>query len=163
MSSAAASILFDRVLDAAQSLGLLSENQRDSLTDELARGETTEREIAEEWGALVAAEQRVVNSKEAGNYLYRLVRSSERARGSESLIGAEAQTMVRTSRLSRSGAYCGVQGMDDTFIHLSTAAQVRKTALLYFKGARPFFRPCCPWLSLRARRRRRRPHAAQVQ
>ena len=142
-SSAAASLLFDATLDAAQSLGLISEAERDGITDEIACGETTECAVAEEWAALVTAEQRVVNGKAANKYAYRLVRASERARGpngaelsdgEHGTVGWQASRAMATTSDEREGAYRGVPGMDEGFIHLSAANQVRKTAALYFQG-----------------------------
>ena len=142
-SSAAASLLFDATLDAAQSLGLISEAERDGITDEIASGETTECAVAEEWAALVTAEQRVVNGKAANKYAYRLVRASERARGpngaelsdgEHGTVGWQASRAMATTSDEREGAYRGVPGMDEGFIHLSAANQVRKTAALYFQG-----------------------------
>ena len=41
---------------------------------------------------------------------------------------------MATTSDEREGAYRGVPGMDEGFIHLSAANQVRKTAALYFQG-----------------------------
>ena len=49
--------------------------------------------------------------------------------------GSEIPEDAWKTRLSYTTAYNGVKGLDDQFMHLSTAAQVVKTAELYFAGA----------------------------
>jgi len=80
-------------------------------------------------------------------YLYRLARASESSRtgnkgtrttnaGEHDTVGWEAADMARRPLILRAsdGGYYGVAGLDDDCLHLSTAAQVRETARLYFKG-----------------------------
>ena len=78
-------------------------------------------------------------------FLYRLARKSERSRHGykgekwdreEATVGREAEYMLSKPWALRptDSAYYGVDGLDDTCIHLSTAAQVVETAKLYYKG-----------------------------
>ena len=80
-------------------------------------------------------------------FLYRLARKSEATREGrmgeakeegkiEDTVGFEAKRQAETPLIGRSlaGGYFGVPGLDDKFLHLSLAHQVKGTAQLYFKG-----------------------------
>jgi uncharacterized protein (DUF952 family) len=76
-------------------------------------------------------------------YLYRLARASEPGRKGRKgeqeqgvAVGVEARAMARTPMMLRmsEGGYYGVNGLDTDCLHLSTAAQVKETAELYFGG-----------------------------